>query len=188
MPWEVTERFIRSGHGDPNRFDPKSMRTIVISKSRGIMAIIGCPRGQFQNGRCRVGTETQSYLFEKKKGWTKAKAQAWMKKNKPKKKKEKFSNPFAKLMESYQSEVKSALEKMDSGFWYTKPGQRVQPETPAKEKGSRPVKAEEVPEKAYCVKCKKKVTIKNPKKGSKGGRHMVTGVCPECGTRVTQFY
>jgi len=36
---------------------------------------------------------------------------------------------------------------------------------------------------AYCVKCKKKVTIKNPKKSG----NKITGVCPVCGTKVTAF-
>ncbi len=38
---------------------------------------------------------------------------------------------------------------------------------------------------AYCVKCKKKVEIKNPEKVVlKNGRPAVKGVCPYCGTKV----
>ena len=41
---------------------------------------------------------------------------------------------------------------------------------------------------AYCVKCKKKVEIKDPKpyemKGIRGTRNAIKGVCPECGTKV----
>jgi len=38
---------------------------------------------------------------------------------------------------------------------------------------------------AYCVKCKKKVEIKNPKQIIlKNGRPAAQGVCPNCGTKV----
>ena len=41
---------------------------------------------------------------------------------------------------------------------------------------------------AYCVKCKKKVEIKDPNpyemKGIRGTRNAITGVCPDCGTKV----
>ena len=42
--------------------------------------------------------------------------------------------------------------------------------------------------KAYCVKCRKKVTMKNPKKvTAKNGRKMMKGKCPNCGTTVNRF-
>ena len=38
---------------------------------------------------------------------------------------------------------------------------------------------------AYCMKCKKKVEIKNPKQITlKNGRPAVQGVCSVCGTKV----
>lgn len=38
---------------------------------------------------------------------------------------------------------------------------------------------------AYCVKCKKKVEIKGPKKITmKSGKPATTGICPKCGTKV----
>ncbi|MDE1728194.1 DUF5679 domain-containing protein [Candidatus Nitrosotalea okcheonensis] len=38
---------------------------------------------------------------------------------------------------------------------------------------------------AYCVKCRKKVDISNPKEVKlKNGRPAVKGVCPKCGTNV----
>lgn len=38
---------------------------------------------------------------------------------------------------------------------------------------------------AYCVKCKKKVTIKNPKRiRIKNGKPATRGTCPRCGTKV----
>ncbi len=41
---------------------------------------------------------------------------------------------------------------------------------------------------AYCVKCRKKVTISNPKKSkTKKGVTMHQGTCSICGTRVSKF-
>lgn len=77
MPWKETEEYIRSGHGDLDKFDKESLRTIVISENEGIKAIVGCPKDQFEGGKCKVGTETQSFLFDKSKGWTTAKAKKW---------------------------------------------------------------------------------------------------------------
>ena len=38
---------------------------------------------------------------------------------------------------------------------------------------------------AYCVKCKKKVEVKNPKQITmKNGRPATSGVCSVCGTKV----
>jgi RNase P subunit RPR2 len=38
---------------------------------------------------------------------------------------------------------------------------------------------------AYCVKCRKKVEISNPKEVKlKNGRPAVKGTCPKCGTNV----
>ncbi|MEA3253714.1 MAG: DUF5679 domain-containing protein [Chloroflexota bacterium] len=38
---------------------------------------------------------------------------------------------------------------------------------------------------AYCMKCKKKVEIKNPQQITlKNGRPAVRGVCPSCSTKV----
>ncbi len=38
---------------------------------------------------------------------------------------------------------------------------------------------------AYCVKCKKKVTVKNPEKIiMKNKRPATKGTCPNCGTKV----
>lgn len=79
LPWEETEDHIRSGHGDKSSFDPNSFRTITISEEKGIKAVVGCPKGKFIGGRCKVGMQTQSYLFSKSKGWTKEKAKEWFK-------------------------------------------------------------------------------------------------------------
>ena len=38
---------------------------------------------------------------------------------------------------------------------------------------------------AYCVKCRKKVEMKNEEKVTlKNGKHALKGVCPNCGTKV----
>lgn len=38
---------------------------------------------------------------------------------------------------------------------------------------------------AYCVKCRKKVEVKNPKSVTlKNGKPATSGVCPHCGTKV----
>jgi len=73
-PWEETEDYVRSGHRSSSDFDPDSMRTIEITA--GIKALIGCPRGKYKNGKCSVGTEVQSYLFDRKK-YTLEEAKAW---------------------------------------------------------------------------------------------------------------
>lgn len=40
---------------------------------------------------------------------------------------------------------------------------------------------------AYCVKCRKKVEIKNPKQVTlKNRRPAVEGVCPSCGKRYSE--
>lgn len=43
---------------------------------------------------------------------------------------------------------------------------------------------------AYCVKCKKKVTVPDSEAVrvvTKNGRLMLKGKCPECGTNVNRF-
>lgn len=40
----------------------------------------------------------------------------------------------------------------------------------------------------YCVKCKEKIEIKNPKKTQTAkGKDMLKGSCPACGTTVCTF-
>jgi hypothetical protein len=41
---------------------------------------------------------------------------------------------------------------------------------------------------AYCVKCKTKREIKDPKEVTmKNGRHALKGTCPVCGTTIQSF-
>jgi len=74
LPWEMTDRHIRSGHRSPEEFKPDSLRTITISEEEGIKAVIGKPKG-------KDTMEVQSYLFELSKGWTIQKAKAWFEKH-----------------------------------------------------------------------------------------------------------
>jgi len=83
LPWEDTEDFIRSGHRNPEEFEPDSLRTITLSEEEGIKAVIGKPKG-------KKTTEVVSYLFSKEKGWTIEKAKEWFK-TRQEKAKESFS-------------------------------------------------------------------------------------------------
>jgi len=83
LPWEETQDFIRSGHRNPEEFEPDSLRTITLSEEEGIQAVIGKPKGQNT-------TEVVSYLFRKEKGWTLEKAKEWFKRREEKAK-ESFS-------------------------------------------------------------------------------------------------
>lgn len=82
MPWEETQDFIRSGHRNPEEFEPDSLRTISLEEE-GIQAVVGNPKGQ-------TTTEVASYLFKKGKGWTLEKAKEWFRKHQEKAK-ESFS-------------------------------------------------------------------------------------------------
>jgi hypothetical protein len=79
MPWEETDEFIRSGHRSTTDFDKDSFRTIDIDPDKGVKAVIGCPRGHFKAGKCDGGTEVQSFLFAKNKGWNLNEAKKWFK-------------------------------------------------------------------------------------------------------------
>jgi hypothetical protein len=70
MPWENTEKTIRSGHRAPEEFQEDTLKTITLSEKEGIQAIVGKPKGKHT-------METQSYLFSKDKGWTVESAKEW---------------------------------------------------------------------------------------------------------------
>lgn len=72
MPIEVTDQYIRIRQRDPGDFS--EMRTIVVSKDRGIKAVYGKLKGE-------SAWAIQSYLFEVDK-WTEAEAAAWIKDHK----------------------------------------------------------------------------------------------------------
>ena len=74
MPWENTEKFIRSGHRSVEDFQAGTLKTITIDEKEGIQAIVGKPKG-------KLTMEVQSYLFSKDKGWTVEKAKEWFEKH-----------------------------------------------------------------------------------------------------------
>ena len=76
MP-EETEDFIHIPIRDKGQFEEKSFRTITMSASKGIKAVIGKLKGE-------DSTTVQKYLFAKAKGWTMAKAKKWVKEHKKK--------------------------------------------------------------------------------------------------------
>ena len=70
-----TEQYLRYRQQDPSKFEKDSFRTIVLSPSKGIKAIIGRLQG-------KKTTTVQAYLFKKDK-WQKADSKAWVEKNHP---------------------------------------------------------------------------------------------------------
>ena len=83
MPWDQTQNIIRSGHRNPENFDPETLKTITLNEQEGIQAITAKPWK-------KQTTEIVSYLFSKEKNWTTEKAQQWFN-NHEKKAKESFS-------------------------------------------------------------------------------------------------
>jgi hypothetical protein len=55
-----TKHFIRKRLESPKKFDPRSFRTVRPRKD--IRVVVGCPRGKFKEGRCRVGLRGQAIL------------------------------------------------------------------------------------------------------------------------------
>jgi hypothetical protein len=83
LPWDQTQNYIRSGHRNPEDFDPETLKTITLSEEEGIQAIIAKPWN-------KQSTEIVSYLFSKEKNWTIEKAKQWFKEHEQKAK-ESFS-------------------------------------------------------------------------------------------------
>ena len=70
LPWEISQNYIRSGHRNPEEFEPESLRTVTLSEAEGVKAVIGKPKG-------KDAAEVVSYLFDVSKGWTLEKAKEW---------------------------------------------------------------------------------------------------------------
>jgi hypothetical protein len=83
LPWDQTENYIRSGHRNPEDFDPETLKTITLNEEEGIQAITAKPWNS-------QTIEVISYLFSKEKDWTTEKAQEWFREHE-KKAKESFS-------------------------------------------------------------------------------------------------
>jgi hypothetical protein len=43
LPWDQTQTIIRSGHTNPEDFDPETLKTITLSEEEGIQAITAKP-------------------------------------------------------------------------------------------------------------------------------------------------
>jgi hypothetical protein len=70
MPWETTEKTIRSGHRPVEDFQADTLKTITVSENDRIQAVVGKPLG-------KQAMEVQSYLFSLEAGWTVEKAKEW---------------------------------------------------------------------------------------------------------------
>ncbi|XHH10486.1 MAG: hypothetical protein ACFCUE_07615 [Candidatus Bathyarchaeia archaeon] len=70
MPWETTEKTIKSGHKPVEDFQQDTLKTVTIDEETGIQAVMGKPKG-------KQTMEIQSYLFPLDKAWTIQKAQEW---------------------------------------------------------------------------------------------------------------
>lgn len=57
------------------RCAPKSFRNVTISKRKGIKALVCCPSGEFTKGRCKVGVQLRTIIYDKKK-YTKSEAES----------------------------------------------------------------------------------------------------------------
>ena len=80
-PPRETEDYVRVQQEPTDKFDKDSFRTINIDEDKGIKAVIGCPSGQYEGGKCKVGTQVQTFLFNKDK-WDVDKAKDWTSKHK----------------------------------------------------------------------------------------------------------
>jgi len=77
---DVTEKYIRLRQKNPDLFKKGSFRTIIISASKGIKAVVGRLN---KPPKVQAGSVViQVFLFDKKK-WTTARARAWVKSHKP---------------------------------------------------------------------------------------------------------
>jgi hypothetical protein len=70
MPWEETDKLIRSGHRSPEEFQEDTLKTVMLNEKEGIQAVVGRPKG-------KQTMEIESYLFSKDQGWTLESAKAW---------------------------------------------------------------------------------------------------------------
>ena len=77
---EVTERYIHIPIQNKSKFAKKTFRTVTLSEDQGIKTVMGKYR---QAAKPKDRMHIQKYLFTLDKGWTKATAKAWVKKNKP---------------------------------------------------------------------------------------------------------
>ena len=61
--FEETKNYIRERVKDPDYFDRRSFRTI---RRGDHLIVVGCPKGKWKDGRCKVAMELQAILHPKK--------------------------------------------------------------------------------------------------------------------------
>jgi hypothetical protein len=109
MPWEETEKQIRSGHKPPESFQKDTQKIISLNEQEGIQAIVAKPNG-------KETLEIQSYLFSKDKGWTIEKAQEWFNKLHPQKEHLHVVMPFTITEKTLNQPLKIRGLAMTSGL------------------------------------------------------------------------
>lgn len=57
---DKTKNYVRCRQQNPSYFDKDSFRTKELDSDTKI--IIGCKKGKFEKGKCKIGTEIQSIL------------------------------------------------------------------------------------------------------------------------------
>jgi cation transport regulator ChaB len=103
---EIASEYIRLRQRDPDDFEKDSFRIIVLSKTKGIKAIIGRLKG-------KTTTTVQSYLFEKTK-WNETEAKNWV--------------------EKHKGEIEESLDLYDEGLIYEEAPYKTVEDLPAQVK------------------------------------------------------
>jgi hypothetical protein len=79
LMWEKTEEYIRYRVRNASRFIDASLRTIVLDEDEGIMSVVGKLKPDYiPEGGKADSMVMQNVMFPLKKGWTLAKAKAWI--------------------------------------------------------------------------------------------------------------
>ena len=105
----ITKNYIRLRQVLPSKFQKRSFRTITLSATRGIKAIVGRLIGE-------KTTTIQSYLFDKTK-WTIKEAQTWVEQHKQAHAKL-FTAPYTRITE-LPNNVKKKLSPSQQRKWMT---------------------------------------------------------------------
>ncbi|MBA7623842.1 hypothetical protein ES703_31241 [subsurface metagenome] len=65
----LTKRYKRTRIKDPKKFDKRSLRIKDVGRKGFTKIIVGCPRGKYDSKRkrCKVGTQVQAVLEERRK-------------------------------------------------------------------------------------------------------------------------
>ena len=115
---------------DPSKYDKDSFRTIDIKE--GVKARVGCPKGQFEGGKCKVGTQVQVWLFDKDK-FTPEQAKKWVEEHK------------REAVELPKDTVAATAQEPATPV-HVEPKDKQTPEIPSNPMNSGPMEAPETPE------------------------------------------